>query len=50
MWAAHNAKERDLRDWKELIRVTDPGCKLISVTKPQGSRLSILEIAWGSDK
>ena len=50
MWAAHNAKERDLRDWKELLRVAHPGCKLISVTKPQGSRLSILEIGWGSDE
>ena len=50
MWAAHNAKERDLGDWKELLRDTDPGCKLISVKKPQGSRLSILEIAWGFDK
>ncbi|KAL8794412.1 MAG: hypothetical protein Q9195_002999 [Heterodermia aff. obscurata] len=50
MWATHNAKERDLSDWKELLRATDPGCKLMSVTKPQGSRLSILEIAWASGK
>ena len=48
MWALHNAKERDLADWKELLRLVNPGCELRSVTQPQGSRLSILEIGWGS--
>lgn len=46
MWALHNAKERDMGDWEALLRISDPGYSLKSVTKPKGSRLSILEIIW----
>ncbi|KAL8733397.1 MAG: hypothetical protein Q9181_003605 [Wetmoreana brouardii] len=48
MWAAHNAKERDLGDWKELFRIADPAYEITSVTKPKNSRLSIIEATWGS--
>ena len=48
MWGTHNAKERDLEDWEDLFRTADAGYKLLSVTKPKNSRLSILELIWGS--
>ncbi|KAI4195359.1 MAG: hypothetical protein LQ350_007228 [Teloschistes chrysophthalmus] len=43
MWATHNAKERALHDWRELLKESDPGFKITSVIQPKGSRLSIIE-------
>ncbi|KAL9008751.1 MAG: hypothetical protein Q9173_006154 [Seirophora scorigena] len=48
MWATHNAKERELEDWKELFRRAGAGYEITSVTKPEGSRLSIIEATWRS--
>ncbi|KAL8679031.1 MAG: hypothetical protein Q9186_004659 [Xanthomendoza sp. 1 TL-2023] len=46
MLATHNAKERDMDDWKELFRIADPGYEILSVSKPQGSNISIIEAIW----
>ncbi|KAL8856172.1 MAG: hypothetical protein Q9178_007210 [Gyalolechia marmorata] len=43
MWATHNAKERDLEDWKALFRTADRRYEITSVIKPRDSRLSIIE-------
>lgn len=43
MWAAHNAKERDLADWKELFKLASPGYEIKSVTN-----LSLIEATWRS--
>ncbi|KAL8650148.1 MAG: hypothetical protein Q9210_003995 [Variospora velana] len=46
MWATHNAKERELEDWKELFKLAGVGYEMTRVTKPSGSRLSIIEATW----
>ncbi|KAI4280706.1 MAG: hypothetical protein L6R35_005840 [Caloplaca aegaea] len=46
MWATHNAKERELEDWKELFKLAGVGFEMTRVTKPRGSRLSIIEATW----
>lgn len=45
----HNAKERDLDDWNDLLKQADPRFRLEHVNKPQGSRLAIIEVAWKED-
>ncbi|KAI4252736.1 MAG: hypothetical protein LQ352_004114 [Teloschistes flavicans] len=47
MWATHNAKERTLNDWRELLKDSDPGLEITSVIQPKDSRLSIIEAAVG---
>ncbi|KAJ0302780.1 hypothetical protein COL516b_006817 [Colletotrichum fioriniae] len=39
-----NARERDLDDWKALLRATDPRLELKSVKQPEGSNMSLLAI------
>ncbi|KXH68539.1 hypothetical protein CSAL01_02196 [Colletotrichum salicis] len=39
-----NARERDLDDWKALLRATDPRLELKSVQQPEGSNMSLLAI------
>ncbi|KAI4130035.1 MAG: hypothetical protein LQ341_006507 [Variospora aurantia] len=46
MWATHNAKERELEDWKELFKLAGVGFEMTRVTEPRGSRLSIIETTW----
>ncbi|KAL8805329.1 MAG: hypothetical protein Q9182_002003 [Xanthomendoza sp. 2 TL-2023] len=48
MLATHNAKERDIEDWKKLFRIADPGYEMLSVSKPKGSKLTIIEAGWRS--
>ena len=46
MMEYHNAKERDMADWRTLLENTDPRFSIVDVTQPNGSRLSIIEAAW----
>lgn len=46
MWAIHNAKERDLEDWRQLVEDADTGFELTAVDRPEGSRLSIILVTW----
>ncbi|KAK1725307.1 hypothetical protein CaCOL14_010753 [Colletotrichum acutatum] len=39
-----NARERDLDDWKALLKAADPRLELKSVRQPEGSNMSLLEI------
>ncbi|KAI0020335.1 S-adenosyl-L-methionine-dependent methyltransferase [Xylariomycetidae sp. FL0641] len=48
MMSLYNSAERDLDDWKVLFREVDPELKLINVTKPPGSSLSIMELGLES--
>lgn len=42
----HNGKERGLDDWKELISMVNPRLKIVRVSQPSGSRLSVIELQW----
>ncbi|KAI1770065.1 S-adenosyl-L-methionine-dependent methyltransferase [Hypoxylon cercidicola] len=44
MMALFNSLERDLEDWKELFHRADPNLKLVNVTKPLGSALTVMEL------
>ena len=46
MWALHNAKERDIDDWRQLFKDADTGFELTAVNRPVGSRLSIILVTW----
>jgi 6-hydroxytryprostatin B O-methyltransferase len=46
MLALFNAKERSLKDWEDLLNMTDQGLKLVGVTEPKGSALGLLEVQW----
>ncbi|KAM7191681.1 6-hydroxytryprostatin B O-methyltransferase [Rhypophila sp. PSN 637] len=46
MAAIFNARERTLVEWKALFALADPGFKLENVSKPKGSALTIMEVAW----
>lgn len=48
MWQAFNSKERDLDDWKDLLKCANPDLELVNVVQPFGSSMSILEVAWRS--
>ncbi|CAO1604437.1 hypothetical protein XANCAGTX0491_007994 [Xanthoria calcicola] len=50
MLATHNAKERDMKDWKQLFKMADLGYEITSVTTPKDSRLSIIEATWQSQR
>jgi 6-hydroxytryprostatin B O-methyltransferase len=39
-----NGAERDLRQWRSLLREADPRLEIVQVTKPEGSLLSLLEV------
>ncbi|KAK5123263.1 hypothetical protein LTR85_002693 [Meristemomyces frigidus] len=42
-----NGLERTRKDWEALIEETDPGLRIVSIVKPQGSALSMIEVARG---
>jgi hypothetical protein len=45
-----NGKEREANEWIELIKAVDPGLKIMKITTPPGSLLSIIEVKWvGTD-
>ena len=44
MMLCHNAVERDLEGWKELLARTDKSLKMQSVVTPLGSAQSIMEL------
>ena len=46
MWSIHNAKERDIDGWRQLLGNADAAFELTAVKRPQGSRLSILNVTW----
>ncbi|KAF2656259.1 putative O-methyltransferase [Lophiostoma macrostomum CBS 122681] len=41
-----NGKERETKDWESLFARADPRFRIVGIVKPQGSALSIVEIAW----
>ncbi|KAI2465233.1 S-adenosyl-L-methionine-dependent methyltransferase [Annulohypoxylon bovei var. microspora] len=45
MMALFNSVERDIQGWKELFAMADPKLKLVNVTNPLGSALSVMELA-----
>lgn len=49
MLELHNAKERGMNDWVELLAKADSRFKLLNVRTPRGSRLAVMEIGWLSD-
>ncbi|KAI8950854.1 S-adenosyl-L-methionine-dependent methyltransferase [Xylaria longipes] len=44
MMQAFNSKERDLDGWKQLLKLADDKLRLVDVTQPCGSSMSILEV------
>ena len=44
MAQAFNSKERDLDDWTNLLATTDSRLRLVGLTQPFGSTMSILEV------
>lgn len=48
MWAVNNAQERDREDWEKLFQDADPRYRIVDVTRPENSVLSIIEIRWAS--
>ncbi len=46
MWVIHNAKERDIEGWRQLLESAGTGFELSAVNRPEGSRLSILTVTW----
>jgi 6-hydroxytryprostatin B O-methyltransferase len=44
MMVMHNALERDEEEWRNLLSETDSRLKLVSIRKPIGSALSLLEV------
>ena len=49
MWAVANAHERDMDEWNDLFAMANPRFKILGVTKPSGSVLSIIEVIWDSE-
>ncbi|KAH9909698.1 S-adenosyl-L-methionine-dependent methyltransferase [Xylariomycetidae sp. FL2044] len=45
MMSLYNSAERDLSDWRALFKAADPRLRLVEVTKPPGSALSIMELS-----
>ena len=46
MLQLHNAKERDVDDWDQLLRKADVRFHIIKIRQPSGSRLSAIEVGW----
>jgi len=41
-----NAKERELDEWEALFAKADTRFRFQGVRRPEGSRLSLLELKW----
>ncbi|KAI1153171.1 sterigmatocystin 8-O-methyltransferase [Nemania diffusa] len=48
MMQSFNSKERSLDDWQRLLESANGNLRLVKVTQPFGSAMSILEVAVGS--
>lgn len=46
MKGCFNAKERDERAWKELLRMADERFEVRGVARPEGSQLQIIDVEW----
>lgn len=46
MMQAFNSLERDLEDWKALLRGADERLTLVNVVQPLGSVMSVMEVAF----
>ena len=46
----HNAKERDINDWTDLLAMADSRFRLLNCKQPPGSRLAVMEVGWLEDK
>jgi hypothetical protein len=42
----HNAKERDIDDWRNLVRTADQRFRFVGFKQPPGSRLATMEVEW----
>ena len=45
MLSMFNALERSLEDWERLISKADPSLKIVRVERPQGSAISMIQVA-----
>jgi hypothetical protein len=50
MMSLMNAKERGLEEWKALFERADPGFTWNGGSRPDGSRLWIIEATWEPEK
>ena len=50
MMSLMNAKERGLEEWKALFEQADPGFTWNGGSRPDGSRLWIIEATWEPEK
>ena len=50
MMEFHNSKERGAADWAALLERADPRFQIVNIKTPSGSRLSMIEVLWRSDK
>lgn len=46
MLGLQNAQERTPDDWKSLFRDTDSRFKVVRISQPSKSYLSIMEVTW----
>ncbi|GAB7350134.1 hypothetical protein MBLNU459_g0806t2 [Dothideomycetes sp. NU459] len=49
MMQAFNSKERDLEDWKGLLKMSDQRLRIVAVVQPVGSAMSVLEVVLDSN-
>ena len=46
MMQAMGGQERDMNQWNSLVRDTDAKLKIVSVVKPKGSVLSVIDVSF----
>jgi hypothetical protein len=46
MLGLQNAQERTLDDWNSLFKDTDLRFKVVKISKPSQSYLSVMEVIW----
>ena len=46
----HNAKERGIDDWINLLAMADSRFRFLDCKQPPGSRLAVMEVGWVGKK
>ena len=46
MLAVHNSREREVDEWKEILKEADPRFGAIKFSVPEKSVLGIIEATW----
>ncbi len=49
MMQAMGGQERDLQQWEALVRDADAKLRIVSVSKPEGSVLSVIDVRFEED-